>query len=469
MTGISLLPAGAARCHDAGVTDSRPRGLVPLLALSAVLVMVTVGMAQGWWLANLHNGLLALSFTAVGAYVLHQRPGHLEGRLMLATGLVEAVIFLGRQLGHASGSHDWWAWLGVWPVPLAIGLATLTVICFPDGRLPSSRWRPVAGAVVAVTALDTVLSAGWPVGYHAAGVTAPHPFNDATPGVVDWLWTWVAMPSFAAFQLLWVVALAARYRSRTAQRQVAWLLAGAAISCIALVAGLAVAGSPRAGLLTASLVPLAAGLAIVHGQHAAAYSALTWLSRSGGDARDLPAGLARGTAEALRATSASVWLGTEEGLHAVGLWPETGADPEPAAWAALAGSPGVVVRAVRRDGEVVGALAVVRADPLSRAEERLLDDLARQADLVLDHLTLTETIARERRAGHLDGLTPREHDVLELISRGRSNAAICEELHLSVKTVEPLVGSIFAKLGLHADSASNRRVLAALEYVRSAS
>ena len=58
--------------------------------------------------------------------------------------------------------------------------------------------------------------------------------------------------------------------------------------------------------------------------------------------------------------------------------------------------------------------------------------------------------------------------MLELISRGLSNAAICDELHLSVKTVEPLVGSIFAKLGLYADSASNRRVLAALQYVRSA-
>ena len=94
--------------------DSRSRGLAPLLALSLVLVLVTAGSAQGWWLTNLHNGLLALAFTAVGAYVLHQRPGHVEGRLMLATGVVEAIIFVGRQVGHAdSGSHlEWWAWAG---------------------------------------------------------------------------------------------------------------------------------------------------------------------------------------------------------------------------------------------------------------------------------------------------------------------------------------------------------------------
>jgi DNA-binding NarL/FixJ family response regulator len=156
-------------------------------------------------------------------------------------------------------------------------------------------------------------------------------------------------------------------------------------------------------------------------------------------------------------------------MHAVGVWPETDADPVPGPLAALAAAAGVVVRPVRRGDDVVGAVCVVRPDPLSRAEDRLLDDLTRQAGLVLDHLTLTETIARERRAGHLDGLTEREREVLGLISRGLSNAAICDELHLSIKTVEPAVGSIFTKLGLHADSASNRRVLAALEWVRSGS
>lgn len=54
------------------------------------------------------------------------------------------------------------------------------------------------------------------------------------------------------------------------------------------------------------------------------------------------------------------------------------------------------------------------------------------------------------------------------MARGLSNAAVAEQLHLSIKTVEPVVGSIFAKLDLHADAASNRRVLAVLAYVRGA-
>ena len=76
-------------------------------------MLVTFGFARGLWLPNLHNGLLAVAFAGVGAYVLFQRPGHREGILFMATGVVEAVTFFGRQFGHSasSDSSTWWAWL----------------------------------------------------------------------------------------------------------------------------------------------------------------------------------------------------------------------------------------------------------------------------------------------------------------------------------------------------------------------
>ena len=348
------------------MAHSKLRGLAPLLTLSVVLVLVTAGLAQGLWLPNLHNGLLALSCTTVGAYVLHQRPGHLEGRLLMVIGAVEAVMFLGRQVAHADRATyvDWWAWTGTWLVPAVISLVTIWVICFPDGRLPSTRWRPVVGGIVVLAVFSTVLSAGWPVGYEASGVESSHPIHASTPGVVSALWNGIASPFFVALQLLWVVVLVVRWRERTTARELIWLVTAVSVSAVALVAGLALAGSPRVGLLVTPLIPVAAGLAIVHGQHAAAYTALTWLSRSGGDPRDLPAGLARAAAEALHATSASVWLGGRERMHAVGIWPETGADPEPGPLALLAVEPGAVVRPVRHGDDVVGVLRVVRADPL---------------------------------------------------------------------------------------------------------
>ena len=161
-------------------------------------------------------------------------------------------------------------------------------------------------------------------------------------------------------------------------------------------------------------------------------------------------------------------MGSGEVLHAVGVWPETGENLAPQKLDDLDRSPDIRVRTVRDNGAVVGALSVVRprTDRLSLAEERLFDDLAAQGALVIAHLNLSEVIARQRRAGHLEELSSRERQVLELMARGMSNAAICQELHLSIKTVEPVVSTIFTKLGLHPDATSNRRVLAVLAFVR---
>lgn len=419
-----------------------PRGALPLLLVSIVVVLVTFGFSRGFWISNLHNGLLALAFAAVGSYVLVQRPGHREGVLFMATGLLEAVTFLGRQVGHSSSgeSDRWWAWLGVWPVVVALALTTLAVICFPDGRLPSPRWRWVVAGVITIASVCAALSALWPVEYSSAGVTSPHPFNPQAPSTATDLWSALAHPAYVTFQMLWVV----------------------------LLAELAVWGTPRPGILAATLIPFAAGWAIVHGQHSAAYSAMTWLSRSDPHSADMPGDFAKAVAQALNARSAILWMGPPADLQAVGVWPETEDTVEPGEPPRRGEVPGWHVRTVPRAGELVGAISVDRTerDPLSLAEIRLLDDLSAQAGLVIEHQGLADVIEHQRHAGHLDGLSPREQDVLVLLARGMSNAAICQELHLSIKTVEPLVSAIFAKLGLHNDAGSNRRVLAALAYLR---
>ncbi|GAB3591255.1 hypothetical protein GCM10027446_08570 [Angustibacter peucedani] len=441
------------------MTDDRPpavRGAVPWVVLSAVVVAVTVGFAQGVWLSNLHNGLFALAFTGVGTYVLVQRPGSREGALFVATGLVEAVLFLGRQLAHSpDGGGRWWPWLGVWPVVVGLALTTLSVIGFPDGRLPSARWRSVVAVVAVVTVVCAVLSALWPVEYVSAGVTAVHPVHAVAPDGVQTLWSALAHPAYVAFQVLWVVAVVQRWRtsSGTVRSQLAWVLMAAGVSVVALVVGLVGWRSPRAGLLTATVLPLAAGWAVVHGQRLAAYRALTWLSRSSPDAIDLPEQFTAAVAQALGARSATLVIGADDAARALGA---RAADR--------------AVRPVVRGGSPVGALVVEglpHGGSLSMAEQRLLDDLAAQAALVVEHQSLSAAIARQRRAGRLDRLTPREQEVLELVAGGLSNAAIGQRLHLSIKTVEPVVSTIFSKLDLHPDVDHNRRVLAVLAYLRS--
>lgn len=448
------------------------RALLPLLLVSGVVVLVTLGLGQGFWLANLHNALLALAFTWVGAYVLYQRPGHPTGALFMATGAVEAVMFLGRQLAHFSGDHGsvWWAWVGVWPVAVALGLVTLCVIFFPDGRLPSPHWAVVVVVVALLTGACAATSALWPVEYASAGVHAAHPWQSTTPTPIARGWSAVAHPAYAGLQVLWVVVVIARWRRADGhvRSQLLWLLGAAAISAATLAIGLVGWQTAEPGLLAAALVPLTAGWAIVHGQHLAAYSALTWLSRSGPHPQDLPHDLARAAAQALGGSRATLWMGHAPRLHAVGVWPETYDPIPPSDLESLGATPGTHVRAVSSAESVIGALSVEKPDThgISLAEGHLLDELASQAALVLDRQTLAELVTSHQGTGTLPGLTAREQQVLRLMARGLSNAAICEELHLSIKTVEPLVSAIFTKLQLHPDGDSNRRVLAVLAYLR---
>jgi DNA-binding NarL/FixJ family response regulator len=65
----------------------------------------------------------------------------------------------------------------------------------------------------------------------------------------------------------------------------------------------------------------------------------------------------------------------------------------------------------------------------------------------------------------LDGLTPRELDVLRLMAEGLSNQAIGGRLFLSESAISKYTTSLFGKLGLNDDDTTNRRVLAVLAYL----
>jgi DNA-binding NarL/FixJ family response regulator len=86
--------------------------------------------------------------------------------------------------------------------------------------------------------------------------------------------------------------------------------------------------------------------------------------------------------------------------------------------------------------------------------------------LVIDPSVVAQLVGRARARNPLDALTDREREVLSVMAEGRSNQAICERLHLSPKTVEAYVRTVFTKLGLQQGPDDNRRVLAVLAFLR---
>jgi DNA-binding NarL/FixJ family response regulator len=96
------------------------------------------------------------------------------------------------------------------------------------------------------------------------------------------------------------------------------------------------------------------------------------------------------------------------------------------------------------------------------------DAVRRVADggSVLDPDVVARLVGRKRKASPIDGLTPRERQVLALIAEGRSNAGIAHDLVVTVAAIERHVTGIFDKLGLHQSPEEHRRVLAVLTYLR---
>ena len=117
--------------------------------------------------------------------------------------------------------------------------------------------------------------------------------------------------------------------------------------------------------------------------------------------------------------------------------------------------------------EFEGGVGYLLKDRVSDLETFALDvrRVAKGAT-VIDPELVASLVARRREEDPLESLSDRERDVLGLMAQGMSNAALADALHLSSKTIEYYVSSIFTKLGLAPDAREHRRVLAVLTFLR---
>jgi len=85
----------------------------------------------------------------------------------------------------------------------------------------------------------------------------------------------------------------------------------------------------------------------------------------------------------------------------------------------------------------------------------------------IDPTIVSQLLRRHRGEDPLEGITPREHEVLALMAEGRSNQAIEDRLVVTERAVQKHITRIFQKLGLTASHDDHRRVLAVLAFLRS--
>lgn len=262
-------PVGEEQAADG--RRSRAVGAYGLGLLCALLV--GGGFSLGVYGSNVHNGLIAAAFTAVGVFVVRRRPGNREGWLFVATGVAHAVIFFGRQYGLYASTHEgtslpavsWVTWVGVWPLALVLVLFGATIMCFPDGHLPSARWRATVAVMVAIGAAMALVSALWPVEYTADSLSVAHPFQSGGYQAAGERWAPVTRTFYPLFQLAWAACVLVRLRRAEGDeaQQLKWFVYSVTVGAVGMVTGLVLFGSPAIGVLLVPAIPIAAGVAIV--------------------------------------------------------------------------------------------------------------------------------------------------------------------------------------------------------------
>ena len=268
--------------------------LVLFLASFPVYFLARSAPVPDSWDANLGLGgqlgsALLLAFPIVGALIASRHPRNLigwiflaDGLLWLLTGFSDYYTIYGAAVAGSVPFHIGVAGVNnfLW-VPAVGLLGTYAIMLFPDGKLPSKRWRPLAwlsGATIVLISIGVALSPG-PL--QNLGETQ-NPFAIQLPAWVETTF-WIFLPLLPLCMLASVASLVARYRRAVGEerQQIKWIAFAASVVgllyLLAMVSSLVfpsgawfAPGSPPwmdllayAALFSFAGVPIAVGFAVL--------------------------------------------------------------------------------------------------------------------------------------------------------------------------------------------------------------
>ena len=138
-----------------------------LTALGYLVIARNLSLDAPVYFYWLEPTTIAIGYSVIGAIIASRLPDHPIGWICCAIGFMGAVehlsgeyavyALLARPEALAGGKAMLWLCTWVWIV--MFGLIVYLILLFPNGRLPSSRWRWFAWLSVALTPLAAILMA----------------------------------------------------------------------------------------------------------------------------------------------------------------------------------------------------------------------------------------------------------------------------------------------------------------------